>query len=95
MAEQNIDDYGIDRQFLKQLACKKCIKRVLLIGTQTDNKIWYSVKVELKTSSASHYVASKSGERRVWAIADNAIDFLIKLGISEINVIFVKEARDE
>lgn len=92
---EEIIEYGIDRPFLKQLACKKCIKRVLLIGTQTDNKIVYSVKIELKTSSASHFVASKSGERRVWAIADNAIDFLIKLGISEINVIFMKEARDE
>ncbi|MCU6339097.1 hypothetical protein KW823_21450 [Enterobacter quasiroggenkampii] len=94
MAE-DIIEYGIDRQLLKQLACKKCVKRIVLIGTATGNKIEYSAKVELKSSSASHFVASKTGERRVWAIADNAIDFLIKLGINEINVIFVKEARDE
>lgn len=88
-------EHGIDRRILKQLVAAHRIKRVVLLGIATKNKILYSAQVELKTSPLKHHVTGKNGEKRVWALAGHALDFLFKLGISEIDVIFVNGAHNE
>ncbi|EFH8163182.1 hypothetical protein L6019_RS23490 [Escherichia coli] len=81
-------EYSVNRNTLKAFAGQHIIKRALLVGTVGDDKkIQYTMKLELKSSAHSHVVVGKNGRLRVWGQADSAVDYLYKVGITEIGII--------
>ncbi|HHN5367829.1 TPA: hypothetical protein ACQ8UR_004544 [Escherichia coli] len=89
-------EYSVNRSTLKTFAEQHIIKRALLVGAVGgDKKIQYTLKLELKSSAHSHVVVGKNGRLRVWGQADSAVDYLYKVGITEIGIILRNNRENE